>query len=172
MYDIDKTHNSILKIPWFHTPSSHFSRNGRDTMGNISKQKLAMIDSFHIYGSSFLPISCLKYWPNTISRKLPVKATLGSILYTQRWGLGRRLKENKILCHEKHEYKPQPKNNSGIYNNGNTNSLQYIFEWEPAKTTKISYPAVGLSRQKIYVEQSQQQYLLLVGTDIDFVVTN
>ena len=33
-------------------------------------------------------------------------------------------------------------------------------------------PTVGLSRQKIYAEQSQQQYFLFVGTDIDSVVTN
>ena len=31
---------------------------------------------------------------------------------------------------------PNPKNISGMYNNGDTNSLQYIFEWEPTKTTK------------------------------------
>ena len=24
MYDVDKTYNSILKVPWFHTPASHF----------------------------------------------------------------------------------------------------------------------------------------------------
>ena len=45
--------NSILNIPWFHTPASHFSRNGHDTMGDISEQKLAATDSFRIFGGSF-----------------------------------------------------------------------------------------------------------------------
>ena len=40
------------------------------------------------------------------------------------------------------------------------------------ENNKISYPDVGLSRQKIYEAQSQQQDFLLVGTDIDFVVKN
>ena len=40
------------------------------------------------------------------------------------------------------------------------------------KNNKKSYPAVGLSRQKIYVAKSQQQYFLFVGTDIDSVVKN
>ena len=44
-------------------------------MGDISEQKLAMTDSFKFFGGSFLPIYCLKYGPNTISRKMPVKAT-------------------------------------------------------------------------------------------------
>ena len=34
------------------------------------------------------------------------------------------------------------------------------------------YPAVGLSKQKIYAAKSQQKYFLLVGIDISFVVTN
>ena len=42
-------------------------------MDKIAKQKLAIIYSFQIYGGSFLPVSCLKYLPNTLSRKLPVK---------------------------------------------------------------------------------------------------
>ena len=67
---------------------------------------------------------------------------------------------------------PNPKNDPGMYNNGDANSLQYVFEWELTKTTKEPYPAVGISRQKIYVEQSQPQYVLLVSTDIYFVVTN
>ena len=57
-----------------------------------------------------------------------------------------------------------------MYNNGNANSLQYILGREPTK--KKSYPAVGLSRQNLYAAQSKQKYFLLVGTDIDFVVTN
>ena len=39
-YDVDKTLNSILKIPSFHTLASQFSRNGHDTMGEIAQQKL------------------------------------------------------------------------------------------------------------------------------------
>ena len=61
IYDVNKMQNSILKIPLFHTPAPHFSRNGHDTMGDISKQKLDMTDSFCIYGGIFLPISYLKY---------------------------------------------------------------------------------------------------------------
>ena len=37
---------------------------------------------------------------------------------------------------------------------------------------KKYYPAVGLSTQKIDEAQYQQQDFLLVGTDIDFMVTN
>ena len=59
-----------------------------------------------------------------------------------------------------------------MYNNGDEKSLDYTFEQEPTKTAKNIYPAVGLLRQKIYAAQYQQQYVLLVGTDIDFLVTN
>ena len=34
---------------------------------------------------------------------------------------------------------------SGMCNNGDANSLQYIFERQPMERTKKSYPAVGLS---------------------------
>ena len=44
-----------------------------------------------------------------------------------------------------------------VYNNGDVNSLQYTFEWEPKKSTKKYYPDVVLSMQKIYEAQSQQQ---------------
>ena len=40
------------------------------------------------------------------------------------------------------------------------------------ENTRKSYPYVGLSGQKVYDVQSQQQDFLLVGTDIAFVVTN
>ena len=39
-YDVNKTQNSIPKITWCHTPASHSSRNGHDTMGNIAKKKI------------------------------------------------------------------------------------------------------------------------------------
>ena len=74
-YDANRMQNSTLKIPWFHTPASHFSQNGHDTMGDISKNKLAMTDSFRIYGDILLPFYCLQYWPSTISRKILLRAT-------------------------------------------------------------------------------------------------
>ena len=40
------------------------------------------------------------------------------------------------------------------------------------KQQKISDLSIDISSQKIYAAQSQQQYILLVGIDIDFVVTN
>ena len=52
-YDIDQTQNSILKIHWFHTPASHFSRNGHDTMGDIAKWKLSTKILFHIFCGRF-----------------------------------------------------------------------------------------------------------------------
>ena len=42
------------------------------------------------------------------------------------------------------------KNYSGMYNNVDVNLLQYVFEWDPTKTTKNSYPDLGLSEQKIH----------------------
>ena len=42
-----------------------------------------------------------------------------------------------------------------MYNIGDVNLLQYIFKWEPTKTTTKYYPAVGVSREKIYAAQSQ-----------------
>ena len=42
-----------INIPWFNTPGSHFSQNWHGAMGDISKQKLAMMDSFRIFGGSF-----------------------------------------------------------------------------------------------------------------------
>ena len=59
-----------------------------------------------------------------------------------------------------------------MYNNGDANMLQYIFEKNPTKATTKSYPDVYLSRQKIYEVQYQQQEFLLVVTDIDFVAKN
>ena len=61
VYNVDKMQISILKVPWFHTPASHFQQNRYDTMGNISEQNLEMTDSFRIFGGSFLFIPCLKY---------------------------------------------------------------------------------------------------------------
>ena len=52
-YEVNKMQNSILNIPWFHTPSSHFSRNGDDTMGDISEQKLAMTNSSRVFGGIY-----------------------------------------------------------------------------------------------------------------------
>ena len=37
-YDVNKTYNSILKVPWFQTPESHLSLNIHDTMGDIAEQ--------------------------------------------------------------------------------------------------------------------------------------
>ena len=56
-----------------------------------------------------------------------------------------------------------------MYHNVYANFLHYIFEWEPMKKQK-HYPDVGLLRQNIYAEQSHQQYFLLFGTEIYFVV--
>ena len=82
MYDINKTKNSILKIPWFHTPVSIFSRNGHDNMGNIYKWKLTTTKWFPIFGGIFLPIPRLTDLSSTISGKLTVKETLGdSFIY-------------------------------------------------------------------------------------------
>ena len=49
-YDINKTQNIILNMPWFYTPASHFSRQGNDTMGKIAEQKLAMTSLLYIFG--------------------------------------------------------------------------------------------------------------------------
>ena len=59
-----------------------------------------------------------------------------------------------------------------MHNNGDANSLQYIFECEPTEATTKAYPYLGLSGQKIYAAQSQKKYFLLVDTDIGFIVTN
>ena len=53
MYGVDKTQNSILKVPLFHILASDFSRNRHGTMGDIAKRKLVITDSLHIFGSSF-----------------------------------------------------------------------------------------------------------------------
>ena len=76
-YYINKMMNSGLKIPLFHTPASHFSLNRNSTMGIISEQKLVTTISFHFFVVVFLLTSYLTYLTNTISRKLPVKATFG-----------------------------------------------------------------------------------------------
>ena len=52
-YNVDKMQNSILKVPLFHTPASHSSQNGHDTMGKINEQKLVMKESLRIFGGSF-----------------------------------------------------------------------------------------------------------------------
>ena len=54
-YDVDKAHNSIIKMPLFHAPASHFSRIGHDTRGEISDQKLATTNSFRILVEFFCP---------------------------------------------------------------------------------------------------------------------
>ena len=55
MYGVDKTHNSILNMPLFHTPASHLSRNGHYTMGKIYEWKLATTNLFRIFGGRFFP---------------------------------------------------------------------------------------------------------------------
>ena len=57
-----------------------------------------------------------------------------------------------------------------MYNNGDAKLLQYILN-EILQKQKKSYPAVGLSRQKIYEAKSQQQVFLVI-TDVAFVVIN
>ena len=59
-----------------------------------------------------------------------------------------------------------------MYNSGNDKLLQNLLYWDPTKTTKTYYPAVGISRKKIYAAQSRKQDFLLVGTDIYFMVKN
>ena len=44
--DVNKTHNSILNIPWFHTLDSPFPQKEHDIMGEIFKQKPATTNSF------------------------------------------------------------------------------------------------------------------------------
>ena len=46
-------------------------------MGNIDEQKLAITDSFNIFGGIFSPIYHLKYRPKKISIKLTLKSTYG-----------------------------------------------------------------------------------------------
>ena len=81
-----RTQNIILKIPWFYTPASRFSRNRHDTMGDISEQKMTNTEPFCVFGGSFLPIPCLKYWSKTISRTLRGK----HITYFTAWSYYRR----------------------------------------------------------------------------------
>ena len=52
-YDVDKTHNSIQKIPCLHKPASHYSLNRHDPMNNTVEQKLATTKSIRIFGGSF-----------------------------------------------------------------------------------------------------------------------
>ena len=77
-YDIDKTQNSTLNIPWFHTPAFNLSWNGHATMGNISEWKLARTKILRIFGGSFVAHP----WPNILT-KHNIKET-ASISYTQR----------------------------------------------------------------------------------------
>ena len=58
-----------------------------------------------------------------------------------------------------------------MYNNGDANLIQYIFEREPTKTNQSS-PDLGLSMQNIDGAQPWQKDFLLVGTNIAFAVTN
>ena len=69
-YDVHKMQNSILNIPWFHTPASHFSRNGYDTMGDTIEQKLAATDSFRIFGGR-----CFASYLHEILTKHNIKET-------------------------------------------------------------------------------------------------
>ena len=73
-YDVNKMQNSILNIPWFHTPASHFSRNGNDTMGEITEQKLATAKPFPIFGGIFF------------AHPSPVILTKHNIKETSSWG--------------------------------------------------------------------------------------
>ena len=49
-YEVNKKDNSILQVPWFHTPASNFSWHRYDTIGDIYEQKLATKYSFPIFG--------------------------------------------------------------------------------------------------------------------------
>ena len=52
MYDVDKTQNSILQMPYLHTPPYHSSQNVHNTMGDITDQKLATTNLFCVFGGS------------------------------------------------------------------------------------------------------------------------
>ena len=51
-YDVDKKQNVILKIPWFQTPASHFSRNWHENTGELFEQKVMIVNSFRVFGGS------------------------------------------------------------------------------------------------------------------------
>ena len=58
-----------------------------------------------------------------------------------------------------------------MYNKGDANLLQYIFDWNPTKTTKILPSCSYLKAENIWGEISAT-IILLVWTDIDFLVEN
>ena len=74
-YNVDKMQNNILKIHLFHTPVSNFSLNRKGTMGDIAEKKLAMKNSFHMFGGRFFAHSLFYILTNTISRKMTVNST-------------------------------------------------------------------------------------------------
>ena len=102
-----------------------------------------------------MPISCLEYGSNTIPRKLPVKSTSGVHFIYPEVRVWVAVKTNYVM--KKIYINPNPNIYSGMYNNGDANSIHHIFEREPTETKKY-YPAVGLSRKKIYAEQPRQKY--------------
>ena len=57
-----------------HTPEFHFSQNVHDTMGDISEQKLAMADSFHVSGGTFFA-----YPSSEIPTKHNIKETASKV---------------------------------------------------------------------------------------------
>ena len=95
MHDDDKTKNNILKIPWFHTAASHFYETEMTPLARVSSENWRQQTHSVFLVAVFPPIPCLTYWPNPISRKLPVRATSGVHLYIQSWGFGWQL-NNKI----------------------------------------------------------------------------
>ena len=90
-YDIDKTQNSTLKIPWFHTPASHFSRNGHDTMDKIFDWKLATTNIFCIFGGCFFAHPSLEILTKHNTKETDSKANIWGKFYIPKGkGLGGR----------------------------------------------------------------------------------
>ena len=69
---------------------------------------------------------------------MPVQEKSGVHLIYPKVRVWVAVKNKKISSHEKTSIKTlKPKLYSGMYNNGDTNQLQYIFEWESTKKKKI-----------------------------------
>ena len=76
-YNVDKMHNSILKIPWFCTPASHFHETDMTPWARFPCKNWQWLTHSTLFAAVFPPTPRLKYLGNTISRKLPVRETSG-----------------------------------------------------------------------------------------------
>ena len=164
MYYVNKTCNSILKVPWFNqlpTPAYNSSWNRHDNMGMIAKWKLVKKNSFRFFRPS--PDILTNH---NIKKTASRRNIWGSFYIPKGEGLGGVFRRRKMICNKKTSiYTLTPIIYAGMYNYHYNNLLQYIFEQEPTKIYIKYLPDVWL-KDKADPNGSQKFQVVYKGNKV------